>query len=779
MAASLKELGFTARYPIACINSMGGCQLKVEKSDVRPGWQGRNIVLDLSMVTEGFLTNNLKVGTGNEWKTNLKGILDGTEDNQIDIEDLVDFIDGDELLKLDPQVLECLEHAKEAATHGGNLLSAFEPVKAQLSAATERQEAETGEAEGTPHAKLRAGIGDNRVMAKAVYAQHMELVDGWKDPAGIKVRAVKQKDSMASIKAMSDIPIIRTVAALFGGTVTALEEFGYVAGKNMRAFPYDWRCALTKLEERDSYFSELMKGIEELVAANGERCVVTSHSMGQRIAHYFLLWVTDSEYGKRRGGQKWLDKYVHSFMPIAGLHLGAESGIEQHLQPGAVMGLCPAVLSPSDGLAMIRSLGSVYSLWSSGKGAMLSGGSHYFFTRREGALQIELLGAKIDGCSDDEATKVHFQVSGVRCGLIDAGLESAVGKGSAPTFNSIFQFAWPEEPEAIDGRTLQIKLIDDNLLIDTTIAQATISLSATGGVEGSALTEVVDGTVLRLTLGEWASLKDVKLGHRARLTLRVKWVPSNAPIDPRYDVGEGAPGLGGTADAGTSEAKKKALESAGLKEWVPTGSHPYDPRTTEEMLALEDLPDLFEGWRKLCADDPIYVKMAANVAPGIKLCSPIYGINCDSDVGAIFRRVNAVWQVGGRLNYFTYDEEAKVETTGYKAVKGVVRGKPGQEPQATDPWSGEFGKVFKSGDGTVPYWSLRGAEMWAKDGVNVNIVEIEGAGHRSIHNFPADHFAVLMHLADEPDVKLKVSRQRPPDGPPLQGSPPRPSPPPS
>jgi hypothetical protein len=37
------------------------------------------------------------------------------------------------------------------------------------------------------------------------------------------------------------------------------------------AFPYDWRCAVSKLEERDQYFSRMMTGLEKLHASAGEK----------------------------------------------------------------------------------------------------------------------------------------------------------------------------------------------------------------------------------------------------------------------------------------------------------------------------------------------------------------------------------------------------------------------------------------------------------------------------------------------------------------------------
>ena len=55
-----------------------------------------------------------------------------------------------------------------------------------------------------------------------------------------------------------------------------------------------------------------------------------------------------------------------------------------------------------------------------------------------------------------------------------------------------------------------------------------------------------------------------------------------------------------------------------------------------------------------------------------------------------------------------------------------------------------------------PYWSNRSPEKWANDGCQVNIIEVKGAGHRTINEQAAAHFSVIMHVADEPDVTLRI-----------------------
>lgn len=308
----------------------------------------------------------------------MRDIID-EDGNGIEVEEMEAFIEQDPMLCKDELVLQCLRAAQK---DGGNVLQHFEPVKEKLRLAAERTEA------------LDGGIGDDVVRAQTDWAQHLSLVDGWMDYPGIRVRPDYDGHGISAISALSEVPLIKQAATLMGALLDPLIQFGYEPGKNLVAFPYDWRCAVSKLEERDQYFSKMMTGLEKLHATAGEKVVIAAHSMGCRVAHYFLLWVTESEHGQAKGGKAWLDEHIHSFMPIAGPFLGASSGNEQFLQPGNCSGLAPAVVNYTDGFAMIRSWGSMPLLFGSGANLKATAASHYIYTRREGCLHIEVLLSK-------------------------------------------------------------------------------------------------------------------------------------------------------------------------------------------------------------------------------------------------------------------------------------------------------------------------------------------------------------------------------------------------
>jgi len=94
----------------------------------------------------------------------------------------------------------------------------------------------------------------------------------------------------------------------------------------MTVQPYDWRLAFPMMEERDGYFTKLQSKIEAMYkASGGTKVVLTSHSMGALVVHYFFAWVTSPQGGG--GGRNWVDQHVHAYVNIAGAHLGVPKAV--------------------------------------------------------------------------------------------------------------------------------------------------------------------------------------------------------------------------------------------------------------------------------------------------------------------------------------------------------------------------------------------------------------------------------------------------------------------
>jgi phospholipid:diacylglycerol acyltransferase len=93
-----------------------------------------------------------------------------------------------------------------------------------------------------------------------------------------------------------------------------LADVGY-DGSSMSMESYDWRLSFPMLEERDGYLTKLKYKIEAFHKASGKKVVLTSHSLGALLVHYFFAWVTEED-------KYWVDNHIHAYVNIAGAHLG-------------------------------------------------------------------------------------------------------------------------------------------------------------------------------------------------------------------------------------------------------------------------------------------------------------------------------------------------------------------------------------------------------------------------------------------------------------------------
>ena len=72
-------------------------------------------------------------------------------------------------------------------------------------------------------------------------------------------------------------------------------------------------------------YSRVRNEIELMHKLNGEKVVLTSHSMGALVCHYFFAWASNSEEDGGCGsrcGPTWVDDHIHAYINIAGPHLG-------------------------------------------------------------------------------------------------------------------------------------------------------------------------------------------------------------------------------------------------------------------------------------------------------------------------------------------------------------------------------------------------------------------------------------------------------------------------
>jgi phospholipid:diacylglycerol acyltransferase len=164
--------------------------------------------------------------------------------------------------------------------------------------------------------RLWASLGGARsfLMDPYCWRQHM-MLDPFTggDPTGIRMRASQGFEAADFFFAGYWV---------WNKLIENLADVGYTPS-TMSMEAYDWRLSFPMLEKRDGYLTKLKSKIEDMHKTTGKKVVLTSHSMGTLLVHYFFTWVTTAERkGGAGGGRDWVGKHVHAYVNIAGSHLG-------------------------------------------------------------------------------------------------------------------------------------------------------------------------------------------------------------------------------------------------------------------------------------------------------------------------------------------------------------------------------------------------------------------------------------------------------------------------
>jgi phospholipid:diacylglycerol acyltransferase len=206
------------------------------------------------------------------------------------------------------------------------------------------------------------GIGSARqfLMEKDCILQHLALdpISGG-DPENIRLRAAQGFEAADYFMANYWV---------WGKIIENLADVGYDAS-TMSMESYDWRLAFPLLEQRDGYLTKLKYKIESFHKATGKKVIISSHSLGAILVHYFMTWVTTTERdGGGGGGQYWVDKHIHAYINIAGAHLGvpkaASALLSGEMRDTIFMGAVGSLVEQWIGRKLRRDLWSSWgSLW--------------------------------------------------------------------------------------------------------------------------------------------------------------------------------------------------------------------------------------------------------------------------------------------------------------------------------------------------------------------------------------------------------------------------------
>jgi hypothetical protein len=176
---------------------------------------------------------------------------------------------------------------------------------------------------------------------------------------------------------------------VFEDAIHSLEvDLGYIRGKDVDACPYDWRIPPGHLEARDGYFSETMKRIERMYEENDHIPIILAcHSMGSKVAHYLLNFCV------REKGQDWVDRHIHTYMPIGAPLAGAHNIMRVAATGADMMGIFEGtVFSKEEAILMYRSWGSGGWLFPR---QIPSGVLPPCIVKREGELGIKIMDSDV------------------------------------------------------------------------------------------------------------------------------------------------------------------------------------------------------------------------------------------------------------------------------------------------------------------------------------------------------------------------------------------------
>ncbi|KAL7540490.1 hypothetical protein ACHAWF_006693 [Thalassiosira exigua] len=568
---------------------------------------------------------------------------------------------------------------------------------------------------------------------------------------------------------------------VFGPVLKLLKAKGYTEGVDLDAAPYDWRSVPNVLESRDGYFSNTMDAVECLYRNSGNTPVVLlCHSMGCKVGHYLLNFVLH-RLGQT-DGEAWIERHIHCYVPVGAPHIGAQKPI-RGLVTGDKMGL-DAFLDDGEGLMLGRSLGS--AMWLLPNDSLSEGGKQSatlpqpppvpaVVLRREATIRIDIppqilcLTSLVHNRKRLPPTKLRLAIS-IGDNLIVRTDFAKVRKGG-PGFSSLqvdvtggtWCIACPptleetlrkfpylqlhieepgtgEIPNKKEGNPSEGQIWGPlywvsrrrqcNIAVKITVCQLILLCDPTLGetrVMGhshridwkNGLIESRSGNSLMYQIcTQFTSTEDVRYGFMLRIP-----TPESFTFNVKWEPGISTPQISANICHQFTDKNEKIS---------------YSPCSMDQLFRSEGLTNAINLMSETYGKDPV-VTVSAWDPPPVKKVVAIYGYNLPTEVAAVYRR-NPVVRVRTlkpetrhALNQlYVLDNEAILSEKG--SATHVMEGGVIYETEAT-PQNiiGSGVTERKSGDGTVPYWSLQHCRKWQNQ-CDLSVHEIKGAEHRAILN---------------------------------------------
>jgi hypothetical protein len=188
------------------------------------------------------------------------------------------------------------------------------------------------------------------------------------------------------------------------------------------------------------------------------------------------------------------------------------------------------------------------------------------------------------------------------------------------------------------------------------------------------------------------------------------------------------------------------LQSIPLVFYGKKGKTNYTAVRSDELLKAEELETALALIKDCYSVDKIGPRTTSSVdAPPVKRVRAIYGVNLPTEVGAVYRRTNLVPAEGCVQGLHELDASVRLSANPGYNVKGGIIYEDKSTPQTLH---GSNECIYRSGDGTVPYWSLQHCRSW-QGPCDVTVDEIEGAEHREILGDKRFHSILIDYVTEQ------------------------------
>mmetsp|Transcript_6364 Transcript_6364/g.15050 ORF Transcript_6364/g.15050 Transcript_6364/m.15050 type:complete len:745 (-) Transcript_6364:627-2861(-) len=655
---------------------------------------------------------------------------------------------------------------------------------------------------------------------KSAWLQHISLCsDMCTEREGNEIRAIQGLDGVDFLTEIATINV--GVSYVFGPIIRLLCGEGYVRGVSLDACPYDWRIPPSVLEERDCYFTNTMERIEKMYTDNyNSPVVLVCHSMGCKTGHYLLNFVLEKK-GNVEGRQwidQYVHTYMPLGAPHLGApslvgsaftaslnpmldpmlslaerlvfarSLGSAGWLLPTTLPSVERNAPPTILCKREGRLTVEILTSLDEPL---------GDVNKLTANKFGSRKVKPFKIKIEYGDKNDTNR----------GKCKSGVAEEVGSGEEANNESSAQyfvvpsakFVFPtpgtlsdsgalkpirftlrengsiraHDLEKAHGAVMGLRLLSREyywrLLWNKTAqtaGQYKINLGMTMPIDNIDIVELVKcgdkGLTMTVPIIARVDLSLMgmvaKKKHRSiNMKINVKWEPppSNDGDDPSNPIAEmPVEALSSPTSIFSPIPEIKSTQKNDF-------ANEYVPLSGQAILRAEGLGDTFVALTRDKYNrevDPVGPRDRSSAErPPVKRTFAIYGINLDTEVAKVCKRVSGYLEDDTPHEKqarprFEIDDQTKL----YEAASGGHKLEDGTlwEDYSTaqvDLLTGE--RIRRSGDGTVPYYSLQQAQLWAKElrddpgaGDRVKIEEIEGAEHRAMLSDERFHKILVDYL---------------------------------